>query len=346
MTKRRALIAGAGRWARTWGKVLDRSSDIEIVGWVDIVEGLAASAAEQQNLPSIFTGTDVSAAITAVEPELVMVLTTPSTHHEVAVEALDRGLPVLCEKPMADSMERAREMIAAADRSGRLLMISQQRRYNTHVVAMRKLIEEHIGPLSILDSDFYIAHPQGAFQTGMRSPLLLDMAIHTFDVARYISSSDPVSVWCDDFSTPWSWFNGNDSAMAHFEMSGGLRYTYRGSWTSGAFQTPWEAEWRGIGPSGTILWDGESPPKAEIVDHAGTSRSQKRRVAVAIDEDVYTGLDSSIRDFLRALDTGLPPLGECHDNIKSLAMVFGAIQSASTGQRLIIDPATLGLPDA
>jgi predicted dehydrogenase len=132
--------------------------------------------------------------------------------------------------------------------------------------------------------------------------------------------------------------------MAHFEMSGGLRYTYRGSWTSGGFQTPWEADWRAIGPSGTILWDGESPPNAELVDHAGTSRSRKRHVSATVEEDLYTGLDGSIRDFLRALDSGTPPLGECHDNIKSLAMVFGAIESASTGQRIMIDSATLGSP--
>jgi predicted dehydrogenase len=344
MTRRRTVIAGAGQWARNWAKVLAACSDVEIVGWVDIVEGLAADAAEQRGLTSIFTGTNVSDAIAAAQPDLVMVLTSPSTHHEVAIEALGRGVPVLCEKPMADSMEHAQDMVAASERVGCLLAISQQRRYNTHVETIRKLIAEHIGSPSILNSDFYIAHPQAPFLTGAPSPLLLDMAIHTFDVARYMSSSDPVSVWCDDFSTPWSWFNGNDSATAHFEMTGGLRYTYRGSWTSGAFNTAWEAEWRAIGPAGTIVWDGETRPKAEVIEHAGTARAEKRRVSVDVEENVYTGLDASIRDFLRALDTGEPPRGECHDNIKSLSMVFGAIESASTGRRITIDPAEWSSP--
>src|SRR5712691_2326187 len=43
------------------------------------------------------------------------------------------------------------------------------------------------------------------------------------------------------------------------------------------------------------------------------------------------------RDFLYALKTGATPMGECHDNIKSLAMVFGAIESAATGRRIKVE---------
>ncbi len=44
-----------------------------------------------------------------------------------------------------------------------------------------------------------------------------------------------------------------------------------------------------------------------------------------------------LRDFLNALATGATPMGECHDNIKSLAMVFGAIESAATARRVAIE---------
>jgi len=46
------------------------------------------------------------------------------------------------------------------------------------------------------------------------------------------------------------------------------------------------------------------------------------------------GIAGSLRDFLHALRTGATPMGECHDNIKSLAMVFAAIESAATGRRV------------
>jgi hypothetical protein len=50
--------------------------------------------------------------------------------------------------------------------------------------------------------------------------------------------------------------------------------------------------------------------------------------------DVPSGINGSLQEFLNALDTDTIPMGECHDNIKSLAMVFSAIESSATGRRV------------
>jgi hypothetical protein len=50
--------------------------------------------------------------------------------------------------------------------------------------------------------------------------------------------------------------------------------------------------------------------------------------------DVPSGINGSLQEFLDALETGAKPMGECHDNIKSLAMVFSAIESSATGRRV------------
>ena len=55
-----------------------------------------------------------------------------------------------------------------------------------------------------------------------------------------------------------------------------------------------------------------------------------------VETAVPEGIAGSLREFLHALETGTTPMGECHDNIKSLAMVFGAIESAATGRRIEI----------
>jgi predicted dehydrogenase len=55
-----------------------------------------------------------------------------------------------------------------------------------------------------------------------------------------------------------------------------------------------------------------------------------------IEEGVPHGIAGSLRDFVNAIRTGATPMGECHDNIKSLAMVFAAIESAETGRRVPI----------
>jgi predicted dehydrogenase len=58
--------------------------------------------------------------------------------------------------------------------------------------------------------------------------------------------------------------------------------------------------------------------------------------SVPIPELAYTGHSGVIHDFLAAIKTGKPPMTQAADNIKSLAMVFGAIESAETGKRVLI----------
>ena len=118
-------------------------------------------------------------------------VTIPEAHHDVTIQALGLGIPVLGEKPMAASMAQAREMVAASEKAGKLYMVSQSRRYDGRIHAYRKLIAENLGALGILNSDFYIGAHFGGFRDEMDSPLILDMAIHTFDAARYLCDSDP-----------------------------------------------------------------------------------------------------------------------------------------------------------
>lgn len=332
----RALLIGAGGMGRQWARNLAACDEVAIAGWVDIRPGAAGQAAHELGIAPGYTGEDLERALAEVRPDFVVDVTTPEAHHGVTLLALAAGVPVLGEKPMAASMEQARAMVAASERAGKLYMVSQSRRYDPQLHAMRHLIADHVGTLGILNADFYIGAHFGGFRDEMPSPLVLDMAIHTFDAARYLSGADPLAVYCDEFNPPWSWYRGAACATAIFEMSGGLRYTYRGSWCSEGRATSWEAEWRAVGPNGTATWDGRTAPAAEIVTGRGgfLSEVEPRTAPVA---DIPRSIAGSLRDFLHALKTGATPMGECHDNIKSLAMVFAAIESATTGRRVTID---------
>ena len=334
MATRKAVIVGAGGMGRAWGKNLKAHAEqVEVVGWVDIRPEAAAKAADELEFDGIHTGDDLGRALSDTRPDFVVDVTIPEAHRDVTLRSLAAGVPVLGEKPMADSMEHAREMVAASERADRLYMVSQSRRYDARLHAFRALIAEKTGPPGILNSDFYIGAHFGGFRDEMASVLLLDMAIHTLDAARYLSNTDPVSVFCEEFNPPWSWYRGAASATALFEMTGGLRYTYRGSWCAEGRHTSWEAEWRAAGPNGSATWDGTNPPIAEIVTGTeGFTRPTQTHTAELA--DVPSGIAGSLRDFLRALDTGATPMGECHDNIKSLAMVFAAIESAREGKRV------------
>jgi len=329
----KALIVGAGGMGRSWGHNLKACEQTDIVGWVDIRPDAAAQAANELELSGIHTGDDLKRAIAETKPDFVVDVTIPEAHRDVTVTALNAGLPVLGEKPMASSMAEAREMVAASEKAGKLYMVSQSRRYDSRIHAYRKLIEENLSAVGILNSDFYIGAHFGGFRDEMPSPLLLDMAIHTLDAARYLSGADPVAVYCEEFNPSWSWYRGDVCATAIFEMTGGLRYTYRGSWCSEGRHTSWEAEWRAVGPQGTAIWDGHETIVADIVTGTeGFFRPTETRKAEIIESP--RGIAGSLRDFLNALQTGATPMGECHDNIKSLNMVFAAIESAKRGQRI------------
>lgn len=330
-----ALLVGAGAMGQAWAKNLHDHPDVVIGGWVDLRSGAAAQAAQVLALPPLHADTDLAAALVAVRPDFVVDVTIPEAHHDVTLMALAAGVPVLGEKPMAASMAQARAMVAAAERANKLYMVSQSRRYDGGLQAFRGLIEREVGPLGILNSDFYIGAHFGGFRDDMASPLVLDMAIHTFDAARYLSGADPVAVYCEEFNPAWSWYGGAACATAIFEMSGGLRYTYRGSWCAEGMATSWEGDWRAVGPQGTALWDGHAAPRAEVVSERGSFRSTVVPAHTTV-KQIDQGIAGSLRDFLHALETGATPMGECHDNIKSLAMVFGAIESARSGQRVAL----------
>lgn len=320
-----------------WGKNLKQHGDLAtLAGWVDLRDGAAAAAADELELSGVATGTDLAKLIADIRPDFVIDVTIPEAHRDVTVMALNAGVPVLGEKPMAHSMEAAREMIAASERSGKLYMVSQSRRYDARLQAFREQIATNLGTVGILNADFYIGAHFGGFRDEMDSVLLLDMAIHSFDQARYLlGDADPVSVYCEEFNPSWSWYKGAASASALFEMAGGVRFTYRGSWCAEGLMSSWECDWRAVGANGTAKWDGTGAPVVQTVLESGGFHSKMNEAKTAeVQPDVPGGIAGSLRDFLHALKTGATPMGECHDNVKSLAMVFAAIESAKTGQRV------------
>ena len=338
MKRHRALIVGAGGWSRAWGVTLKESDRVDIAGWVDIQPGVAEEAARELGVENLVTGTNFNDVAASALPDFVLNVTVPSAHSGVAIHALEAGFPVLCEKPMASDMEQARAMVNASERTGRLLMISQQRTHDPKIVATKRLISETLGTVGLLDSAFYLGHPEATYHRAMANALLLDMAVHTFDAARFLTSADPISVYCDGFNPPWSWHTSNSTAIAIFEMTDSVRYVYRGTWASHGWNTTWEAEWRAVGSQGTVIWDGDGPAEAELVVEPGAFPPQTRRIQASVPPPDAPGpVTASLHDFLDALETGETPVGECHDNIKTLAMVFGALQSVQSGERVSIE---------
>jgi len=331
-----ALLIGAGGMGRTWAKNLVANPDVCLAGWVDIRPEAAAQAARDLQISAGYYGDSLATALATVKPDFVVDVTIPEAHHDVTLTCLNAGIPVIGEKPMAVSMEQARAMVAAAERTGVRYMVSQSRRYDARLWAYRNLIQQ-VGEIGILDADFYIGAHFGGFRDEMANVLLLDMAIHTFDAARYLlGDSTPVSVYCEEFNPRWSWYKGAAGATAIFEMANGARFTYRGCWAAEGQHTSWESEWRAVGSQGSAKWDGHDAIRADVVVERGGFHAKCHHFAATAASDIAHGIAGSLKDFVNSYRTGATPMGDCRDNIKSLAMVFGAIESAKTGRRVAL----------
>jgi predicted dehydrogenase len=336
-TPLKVVLAGCGGMSRAWIEASKLVPGLELVGFVDINESAAHMRANEYGGGAV--GTDLGAILDQAQPDMVFDCTIPEAHVQVTLTALAHGCHVLGEKPLADSMENAWKMVEAAQEAGKIYAVIQNRRYDQNIRRLKAFLEgSTLGELTTLNSDFFIAPHFGGFRDRMEHVLLLDMAIHTFDAARFLSGTDPVSVYCKEWNPAGSWYDHDASAVAIFEMSNGLVYTYRGSWCAEGLSTTWESDWRIIGTQGTARWHGDDRMQAQVVDAPGgfISTYADADIPLLTDTEKVDGHKGQIRDFVDCLRTGRTPETVCTDNIKSLAMVFGAIQSAETGKVVAI----------
>jgi len=331
----KAVLVGCGGISGGWLKAFPGIPGLEIVGLVDIREEAARKRQTEFGLEGAHVGTDLGAMLTRTKPHVVFDCTVPEAHRSVVLTALDRGCHVLGEKPLADTLEHALEMVEAARRSGKTYAVIQNRRYDARIRRLRSFLGSGgVGKLTTLNSDFYLGAHFGGFRDRMEHVLILDMAIHTFDAARFISGADPVSVYCKEWNPSGSWYDHAASAICIFEMTDGLVYCYRGSWCSEGMNTTWECDWRVIGDKGTVLWDGSDAFRTEVVASTGGFHSEMRSIdlpaaSAAGKEGGHAG---QIADFLGCLRSGATPETVCTDNVKSIAMVFAAIESSTSGR--------------
>ncbi|GAB3746210.1 Gfo/Idh/MocA family protein [Microlunatus parietis] len=317
----RLIQAGAGGMGRAWLRTIAANPDVRLVGLVDLDPAVAEAAAADHGFAGIEVAGSVPDLLERVGADALINVTVPEAHLSVSEQALERGLAVLCEKPLAPSVAECRTMIDSAAAAGRLLMVSQSRRYFRTLHAFeRQLIK--LGPPELLTCEFFKAPHFGGFRDAMAEPLLVDMAIHQFDLARKLIGAEPVSVRCRSFNPSWSWYAGNAAAEATFEFAGGAVFTFVGSWCSPGLETSWNGSWRASTAAGTARWDGDHAPVAELAD--GTAIPSE----VGTEPEQIAG---SLAEFVQALRTGAAPQSEARTNINSVAMVEAAVRSSQTG---------------
>jgi predicted dehydrogenase len=329
-----AVLIGCGGMSRAWLNAASQIEGLHIGGLVDIYEEAAQARKDEFGLTHAQTGNDFEHILKVVRPDIVFDVTIPEAHTTTTLTALRHGCHVLGEKPMATNMDDAHRMVEAATKSDRLYAIIQNRRYAAPIRRVRHFLQSGaIGDLTTVNCDFYIGAHFGGFRDRMEHVLLMDMAIHTFDQARFMTGLDPVSVeYCREWNPRGSWYDHDASAIAVYELQNDVVLNYRGSWCAEGLNTTWEADWRFVGTRGTVTWNGGDVFQAQEPAETGAFINKQNNLALP---DINTdGLDdghaSLIRQFVQCVRIGSIPETVCTDNIKSLAMVFGAIQAAET----------------
>ncbi len=343
----RVVLVGCGAMAEGWLTAILRSpllaGKLELVGLVDTQIEAATQLAAKFDLTDTPLSDNLQHSIDTHRPDAVFDVTTPQARPTVVRQALNAGLHVLAEKPMAPTLQDAQQLAALADDKDLLYVITQNRRYKEGIRrAQAFLASGAIGEITGLHADFFIGARFGGFRDQMDHVLLLDMAIHTFDGARFLSGQEPEAVYCHESNPQGSWYAHGSSAFATFEMTGGVVFSYRGSWCAEGANTAWDSTWRITGSNGTLLWDGENT----LIAHTPSGDTSFLRDTVEITVPPLAASHkaqehaSVIADFLHAVANKHRPETDSADNIKSIAMVFAAIDSAKQGRRISINPTT------
>ena len=178
-------------------------------------------------------------ALESVECDAVLVTSPPGTHHVVARAALEAGRHVLCEKPLATTLQDAFDLVETADRAERILMVSQNYRYNAPFRAMQRLVMGgELGELASIKiscrRDTRAQFFPDDFRYSMRHPYVLDMSIHHFDLIRAATGRDVQSVYARSWRVPDSEFVHDPAVAALLDLEGGVPVIYQGDWATSA----------------------------------------------------------------------------------------------------------------
>jgi predicted dehydrogenase len=185
--KMRLGLIGAGGIAQTYVQALADSATAELVGVADVRASAAEALAERVGCQAFASFEQL---LDEIECDGAIVCTPPVTHPEICCALLDRGVNVLCEKPLAVGLEEARAMVAAAERSGAQLMMASKFRYAQDVVEAKSIVSSGvIGDVVLFENAFTsrveMKSRWNSDPTISGGGVLVDNGTHSVDILRY-----------------------------------------------------------------------------------------------------------------------------------------------------------------
>ena len=329
----RIVMLGAGGFGNTWRPSLDGRFDTEVVALVDNNPEALAEAGERYGVPSGRRFTRLEEPWDKVESDLILDSTPHFLHYKNAKLGLAAGRNMIFCKPMCITMHQALEMVELAEVNNVKITVAQQLRY---AVIVKKLVEivqsGELGRISSVYLEWHSTAWSSHSSWRLEQPdfMLLEGSIHHLDYARMILGADAVNVMARTWKDPWNPKNSNDSCMAIFEMNNGEMLSYRTTWT-GKTQplSNWWCDWRIEAENGWL-----TVRNADV-------KVNGEPINVGSREEYGLNLPKQNVEIFREtkawIDGGPEPGFSGRNNLSSLAMIFGARQSAAEKRILPID---------
>lgn len=323
------IQAGLGGFGRSWAEQL-RVGGVELTAVVDPSPIARAWAISTLGLTDAQSFVSLGAALETVAADAVLVVTPPETHHDVAMTALAAGKHVLVEKPLATTLAEARALIAASDRAGRILVVSQNYRFRPAAIAVRQVIAaDALGELTAVRvrclRDTRRLWPADNFRYRLHHPFVLDMSIHHFDLLRAVTGLEVATIYARGWRVPDSPYHHDPAVAAVLTLANGATVVYEGDWATGSPETSWNGDWEFIGERGRLTWTGD--PADAMAGSLMLHRTGDDPRQVPTPSLSVTDRAGSLAAFHDAIVAGAEPETGARDNVKSLAIMLGCIAS-------------------
>ncbi len=178
-TPLRLALVGAGSMGSLHARVITGHDATTLAAVVDPDPQAGKAAAERYGVewaPDLDGVRDVDAVVVAAATQV---------HHDIGVEVLERGLPLLMEKPLADTLAHSEDLVARAERADVALMCGLLERYNPGIVTALALLRE---PLHVT------AQRHSPYVARIRTGVASDLLIHDIDIVIRMMGAEPTTV--------------------------------------------------------------------------------------------------------------------------------------------------------
>ncbi|MBM7702210.1 Gfo/Idh/MocA family protein [Metabacillus iocasae] len=273
------------------------------------------------------------------EVDVVSVCTPNYLHAPISIAALEAGVHVLCEKPMATSQEEADAMIEAAKKSGKKLMIAHNQRFVPSHQKARQLIESgEIGKLYSFRTAFGHPGPEGWSVDGKDSwffrkeqafiGAMGDLGVHKTDLLRYLLGEDITEVGAFVETSAKDFADVDDNAVCVLKTESGVVGTLAASWA----YTAKEDNSTIIYGEKAILRLEDHPTYSLIVQYATGEVVNYELGKIQSNDEGGQSSSQVVDHFVESILTDKEPLITGEEGMKSLAVILAALKSSDTKQ--------------